>query len=73
MYFHLSILYLLADLYDTILRIPPSVLGVTKQAIIVPAYEVLYNSKQLKIIDKTKGINRNKDAVCLDLETCWWK
>lgn len=48
-------------------------LGVTKQAIIVPAYEVLYNSKQLKIIDKTKGINRNKDAVCLDLETCWWK
>lgn len=62
-----------ADLYDTLVSLPPSVLSVQKQAIIVPAYEVLYNSKQLKIIDKTKGINRNKDAVCTDLETCWWK
>ena len=39
----------------------------------VPAFEVSYNSKQLRIVDNTKGINRGKDAVCTDLETCWFK
>ena len=62
-----------ADLYNTILSLPPDILSIQKQAIIVPVYEVLYNSKQLKITDKTKGINRNKDATCTDLESCWWK
>lgn len=53
--------------------LPKDILEIQKQAIVVPAYEVNYNSKQLRIIEKSRGINRGKDAVCLDLEKCLFK
>lgn len=62
-----------ADLYETLLSLPASLLSEDRQALIVPAYEVSYNSKQLKIVDKSKGINRNRDGVCTDLEGCFFK
>ena len=63
----------LADLYSTILNLPTELLSIQKQAIVVPAFEVSYNSKQLRIVEHAKGVNRGKDAVCTDLETCWFK
>ncbi|KAK8818484.1 hypothetical protein WA577_003787 [Blastocystis sp. JDR] len=62
-----------SDLYETLLSLPASLLSEDRQALIVPAYEVSYNSKQLKIVDKSKGINRNRDGVCTDLEGCFFK
>ena len=71
--FH-SFSFTLADLYETILRIPPHELGADHQAIVVPAYEVTYNSKKIRLVDKTQGINRSGGSgKCLELESCYQK
>ena len=62
-----------SDLYETILSLPSSLLSVEKQAIVVPAYEVLFDSKQLMIPDKNSKGARSRDGTCTDLEACLFK
>lgn len=62
-----------ADLYETILSLPSSLLSIEKQAIVVPAYEVLFNSQQLRIPDRNKGQLQNGSGTCTDLEACLFK
>lgn len=62
----------LADLYETILRIPPRELAADHQAIVVPAYEVIHNSKKIRLVDKSQGINRTGGSgKCVELESCY--
>ena len=62
----------IADLYETILALPSSLLAIDKQAIVVPVYEVLSTSKQSKASNK-KGRVQNGSSDYTDLQTCLFK
>lgn len=62
-----------SDLYETIKDLPKEILEIQNQAIVIPAYEVNYNSKQFRVLENTRVSNRRKDGVCLDLEKCWFR
>jgi len=62
-----------ADLYETILSLPSSLLAIDKQAIVVPVYEVLPINEQLKrLIDNSKGVQTGSNDYT-DLQTCLFK
>ena len=63
----------IADLYETILALPSSLLAIDKQAIVVPVYEVLPINEQLKrLIDNSKGVQTGSNDYT-DLQTCLFK
>ena len=63
----------IADLYETILALPSSLLAIDKQAIVVPVYEVLPINEQLKrLIDNSKGVQTGSSDYT-DLQTCLFK
>ena len=66
-----SLFSLVADLYETILSLPSSLLAIDKQAIVVPVYEVLPISVQMKASNKERVQNGNDD--CTDLQACLFK
>ena len=66
-----SLFSLVADLYETILSLPSSLLAIDKQAIVVPVYEVLPISVQMKASNKERVQNGNSD--CTDLQACLFK
>ena len=66
-----SLFSLVADLYETILSLPSSLLAIDKQAIVVPVYEVLSTSKPPKASNKERVQNGNDD--CTDLQACLFK
>lgn len=53
--------------------LPKEILEIQNQAIVVPAYEVNYNSKQFRVLENSRVINRRKEGVCLNLEKCWFR
>ena len=62
-----------ADLYETILSLPSSLLAIDKQAIVVPVYEVIPINEQLKrLIDNNKEVQTGS-SDCTDLQTCLFK
>ena len=63
----------IADLYETILALPSSLLAIDKQAIVVPVYEVLPINEQLKrLIDNNKEVQTGSNDYT-DLQTCLFK
>ena len=61
------------DLYETILHIPESELSISYQAIIVPAYEVRFDSEKIAFMSNTRGMMRRMPPECNDLKKCWSK
>lgn len=61
------------DLYETILRIPDAELDAPKQAIVVPAYEVRFDSDRFAFMNSSRGMLRRVPPKCDDLEQCWSK
>ena len=64
---------MIGDLYETILRIPESVLSIPKQAIIVPAFEVCFDSTKLSFMNETAETPQPLPSECYDLDMCWSK
>ena len=61
------------DLYETILRVPEEELSTPKQAIIVPAYEVRFDSPKFAFMSTKRGMLRRIPPQCNDLAKCWSK
>lgn len=64
---------MIGDLYETILRIPESELSISNQAIIVPAYEVRFDSARYAFMDDSSETPHIFPSECSDLEQCWWR
>lgn len=64
---------IIGDLYETILRIPEAELSTPKQAIIVPAFEVRFDSPKFAFMNDTSETPQPLPSLCSDLEACWSK